>query len=125
MNDATVLLVGHCSPDAYAMRSALGSMIPGASIAFVNDQRTLTRHLPSARLLLINRALDGDFTAEDGVALIRELKPGAAAMMLVSNFAEAQAEAVAAGALPGFGKRDMYAEATRERLRAALAAPKP
>jgi hypothetical protein len=127
MPDATptVLLVGHCSPDAFALRSAVGSAVPRAAIVFANDQETLAKHAPGARLLLINRVLDGDFDAQDGVALIRELGPAAPAMMLISNVPEAQSEAAAAGALPGFGKRDMYADTTREKLRAALGVPKP
>ena len=30
-----ILLVGHCGPDAYALRSAIGGMVPGASVEFV------------------------------------------------------------------------------------------
>jgi hypothetical protein len=36
--------------------------------------------------------------------------------MLVRNFPEAQAVAVAAGAEPGFGKAEIRAAATREKL---------
>ena len=116
----SILLVGHCSPDAWAMRSALGSLIPGADVETANDQKTLERLLPQARLLLVNRVLDGRFDAEDGLEMIAQLK-GRAALMLVSNLPDAQAAAIAAGALPGFGKRDLYADETRKRLAAALA----
>ncbi len=40
--------------------------------------------------------------------------------MLVSNYADAQKEAVEAGALPGFGKADLGDGQTHERLRNAL-----
>jgi hypothetical protein len=40
--------------------------------------------------------------------------------MLVSNLPEAQAAASDLGAAPGFGKRDLYADQTRQRLKAAL-----
>ena len=43
-------------------------------------------------------------------------------MMLVSNFEDAQAEAEAAGALPGFGKTQMYDPRTRERILGAVGA---
>jgi len=44
-----------------------------------------------------------------GVDLIGELRPAhpGVAWMLVSNHADAQAAAVAAGALPGFGKSEL------------------
>ncbi len=41
--------------------------------------------------------------------------------MLISNFQDAQQEAVAAGAFPGFGKSQLYDDSTSERLRDALA----
>ena len=37
--------------------------------------------------------------------------------MLVSNFEDAQAEATAAGAEPGFGKNDLFDERTGRLLR--------
>src|SRR5579862_2059901 len=110
---ANILLVGHCIPDAYAIRSALTSMIPLAMIEFARDQAELHEKLPETDLLLINRALDGEFDTQDGVELIRTLAPLAASkarIMLVSNLPDAQAAAEAAGALPGFGKRDLYAD---------------
>jgi hypothetical protein len=41
--------------------------------------------------------------------------------MLVSNYADAQQAAVAAGALPGFGKREIGTPKVKELLRSALA----
>ena len=41
-------------------------------------------------------------------------------MMLVSNYPDAQAEAIAAGALPGFGKRELGSERVTKLLREAL-----
>jgi hypothetical protein len=40
--------------------------------------------------------------------------------MLVSNYAEAQAAALAAGAAPGFGKREIGTPKVKELLRSAL-----
>ena len=57
-------------------------------------------------LVLINRILDRDGTA--GLDVLRELGQHPAAshipLMLVSNYDDAQQAAVAAGAVPGFGK---------------------
>jgi two-component system chemotaxis response regulator CheY len=65
---------------------------------------------------------DGDGTL--GIDLIRAMKsdPQLAHLpvMLVSNFAEAQAEALALGAMPGFGKSELSSAKTRERLQAVL-----
>jgi CheY-like chemotaxis protein len=100
-------------------------MVPGAAVEFAADQAALLRSLPTARLLLINRTLDGEYDLQTGVELIRQLKdapqPPRAALMLVSNFPEAQAEALAAGAVPGFGKRDMYSPETKRRILDAIA----
>jgi two-component system chemotaxis response regulator CheY len=119
---ARILLVGHCGPDSYALRSAVGTMIPGAAVEFASDQTALDKQVTQADLLLVNRSLDGDFPADDGVELIRSLAERGAVprMMLISNYPDAQAEAQAAGALPGFGKRDMYSDETKRRLRTAL-----
>jgi two-component system chemotaxis response regulator CheY len=74
-------------------------------------------------LVLVNRILDVDGTM--GIELIRSLKsdPALAAVpvMLVSNRAESQEEAVGVGALPGFGKAELHTAAAVDRLGAALA----
>ena len=116
-----ILLVGHCIPDAYAIRSALNSLVPEAQVEFVSREDDLATTAPSS-LLLINRALDGDFEAADGVELIRSLAgdAGHPRMMLITNFPDAQAAAQSAGALPGFSKREMYAAPTKARVRSAL-----
>jgi hypothetical protein len=41
--------------------------------------------------------------------------------MLVSNYEDAQQEAVAAGAVPGFGKSALYGPLVAERVRSYLA----
>lgn len=119
-----IVLVGHCGPDSYALKAAVSRFVPDAAVVLVMDDAELERELPTADLLLINRVLDGDYALEAGVDLIRRIRASdlerKPAMMLVSNFPEAQAEAEAAGASPGFGKRDLYAESTGTKLRAAL-----
>ncbi len=60
-------------------------------------------------LVLVNRICDAD--GAPGVELIRALKSNPTTadvpVMLVSDHASAQDEAVGMGALPGFGKRDL------------------
>ena len=116
-----ILLVGHCGPDSFALRSAVWSAVDGADVKIIADRATLDREAGSAALCLVNRVLDGSFGTSDGVELIRMLaRGGGPALMLVSNYADAQEQAVAAGALQGFGKSEMSDPATIERLRESL-----
>jgi hypothetical protein len=121
LSEKTILLVGHCGPDAFMLRSAIRSLAPEAEVVMVDDAASLKSRLDSADLALVNRVLDGRFESDDGIGLIASLAPESSAkFMLVSNFAEAQERAEAAGALPGFGKSDMRSEETRRRIEAAL-----
>ncbi len=117
-----IVLVGHCGPDAFALRNAMQSIAPGAIVEAVSDEEAAYRAAMASDLLVINRLLDGDFSNPSGIELIRDiaLRGIAARLMLVSNYREAQADAETAGAVPGFGKRDMYAESTRQRVREAI-----
>ncbi len=122
-----IALVGHCGPDSFALRSAAGRTVPGVQVVFANDSRSVDAEFEASDLLLVNRVLDGEFESSAVVELIRELvaRPAArggrkAALMLVSNFADAQKDAVAAGAMPGFGKKEMNSERARDLIRAAV-----
>jgi hypothetical protein len=89
-----------------SVKAALGA----AEIASADDRTELQAELEKgADLILFNREVGYGFEPSTGVDLIRELKPKypTTRMMLVSNFPEAQAAAVAAGAVPGFGKREL------------------
>lgn len=118
------LLVGHCGPDAFALRSAVTSAAPKATVEMVNDAETLHKRLPEAKLLLVNRVLDGRFDSESGLELIQSLRQRGADVdiRLISNFSEAQQEAEAAGAATGFGKRDLYDPQTRRLIAESLGA---
>jgi len=119
-----IVLVGHCGPDAAMLRSAVRGAVADAAFESVNDDETLAGAMDGADLALVNRALDGTFSAADGVELIGRLASrrsgGRPVLMLVSNYEDAQARAVQAGAAPGFGKLAMYDDAAMERLRRAL-----
>lgn len=121
-----VYLVGHCSPDSSYLSLAIRAVAPDCAIARVNDEKGLATALQdSPDLLLINRQLDGDFAAFSGIDLIarcRQTHPQAKSM-LISNYADAQAQAIGAGAMPGFGKSELSTRKAREALASALGRP--
>ncbi len=107
----TFAVVGHCTPDAFALRTSLGSLFPGSQVMLINDDAALNDALSSTDVCLVNRELDGQFDSADGVELIRSVLSrdgGHTAIILVSNLEDAQQRAVEAGAHMGFGKRDLY-----------------
>jgi len=121
---ARVLDVGQCDPDHAAISRLLKSHF-GAEIVRacgLADTLDALRSEPFA-LVLVNRKLDADYS--DGLEIIKAIKAdplvAAVPVMLVSNYAEAHQEAVAAGALTGFGKAELARPETEEKLRAVLA----
>ena len=117
-----ILDVGNCRPDHAALRSLLETM------GFDVEQSHLTedalRRLKSEKfdLVLVNRKLDHDYS--DGTDLISSMKQDAMLrslpVMLISNYADAQTHAVELGAEYGFGKLELSARGTRERILRAL-----
>src|SRR5262245_39529157 len=118
-----ILSVGQCSMDHGSLSRFLKPLAAEVASAESADEALDHLRQGSFALVLVNRVFDA--TGEAGVEFIRQAKADAklrdVAMMLVSNFPEAQAEAVAAGALPGFGKANLRDAATLDRLRALLA----
>jgi hypothetical protein len=123
-----IALVGHCGPDSSYLRIAVSKAERDATVLMIDDDSDLKRALDDGvDLLLLNRQLDYGFDEREGVALIRKLRanyPGVKTM-LVSNYPEAQAAAVAEGALPGFGKREIGTPRVNELLRNALRQEQP
>jgi two-component system, chemotaxis family, chemotaxis protein CheY len=123
-----ILLVGHCGPDTSYLKIAVRAAAPDATIQSVNDHAHLDRALAEGvDLMLLNRELDGTFGPScgadaSGVDLIRRLKEQhpSVKFLLVSNYPDAQAAALAAGASPGFGKRDLGSAKAVESIKAAL-----
>lgn len=118
-----VLDVGQCSFDHGAIcRLVLNEF--GAQVVQTHHLDDTLARLKSEPfdLVLINRKLDADHS--DGMAIVRAIKGDAklapTPVMLVSNFAEAQAAAVAAGAEAGFGKAELDLPATRAKLQPFL-----
>ena len=124
----TFVLIGHCGPDSYLLKSAISRAVPHASIVFADDEDSMRSRLTGDFILLINRVLDGGFDTDSGVELIGRLAKSSprTVMMLISNHADAQQQALAAGAMPGFGKRALNQPRTADVLRlAAEAAASP
>ncbi len=115
-----VLLIGHCGPDASYLRIAVRSAFGDATISSAGDRAALDRAIQAGvDLILFNRELDYGFEPATGVDMIRLLKQQHPdlKMMLITNYPEVQAAAIAAGAKPGFGKRDIGSPHARELLR--------
>jgi two-component system, chemotaxis family, chemotaxis protein CheY len=126
-SSVTVALVGHCGADASSLKRFVSKVDKGASVVRVNDEASLRDSIDSAAVMLVNRALDGSLGTSSGVELIRTLASNRGnsplpALLLVSNYADAQEEAEAAGAMPGFGKSDLRGSEAASRLEAALRA---
>jgi two-component system, chemotaxis family, chemotaxis protein CheY len=123
MASPSILSVGQCGFDHTKIARHLEQAF-GARVVGVENCEEAISALRRERydLVLVNRVNDSDDAP--GVDLIRSVKaePGLAGvpMMLVSNYPEAQQEAEALGALPGFGKSDLASEKTRTRLGAIL-----
>ena len=123
LQPTTVALVGHCGFDSGSLRRMATTAFPDAKVTMVSDDDTLQKLRNPQTLLLVNRVLDGRFSAATGVELIAAQCAGDAApqAMLVSNYADAQQSALDAGALPGFGKNDVSDPGILDRLRTAFA----
>lgn len=118
-----VVLVGHCGADTAYLRIAVTGAVKNVSVVTANEETELNEVLArGADLLLVNRQLDYGFPTYEGVELIRSLKSSHSnlKMMLISNYPEAQEVAVQAGALSGFGKREIGTDRVKDLLRHAL-----
>ena len=118
-----VALVGHCGPDSSYLRMAVSKAFRDAKVVAADDDSELKQLLADGvDLLLFNRILDYGFRSDEGVDVIRELRAAYpnVKMMLVSNYEDAQEAAVQAGALPGFGKREIGTPRVTQMLREAL-----
>jgi two-component system chemotaxis response regulator CheY len=123
MSAPSVLSVGQCGFD----HAAIARHLAGSFGAKVRGADTFDEALEALRrdhydLVLVNRVNDTD--GAPGLELIGSLKatPELADLpvMLVSDRAQAQEQAQALGALPGFGKSDLRSALTRSRLAAVL-----
>lgn len=123
MPPRTVLDVGNCGPDHSNITRTLKSHFDvdvfqthagDDTLAFLRER--------SVDLILINRKLDCDYS--DGTEILKRLKAdpelAATPVMIVTNYAEQQDLAVALGAERGFGKLELQAPATLQKLNSIL-----
>jgi two-component system chemotaxis response regulator CheY len=119
-----VLSVGQCSADHGSISRLLRDQFDAAVVAADSADEALTElRRGSFDLVLVNRVFD---LGGSGLEFVRSLKADAtlqtAPVMLVSNFAGAQQQAIELGALPGFGKSSLSDPATHARLAIVLGA---
>lgn len=114
-----VVDLGNCSYDHGQIRSLIGRICDAEVVQTHNLAETvaeLEKH--PAHLVLINRQLDADHS--DGIEVLKTLKADARfasiPIMIITNYPEFQAQAESAGAEPGFGKRQLQAPETAEKL---------
>jgi CheY-like chemotaxis protein len=123
MSTKRVLSVGQCYADHSAISRTLGQHF-GAEVVPADSADEALGLLGAGpfALVLVNRVFDAD--GSSGLDLVRRLKQdpdrGGTPVMLVSNYEDAQNEAVVAGALRGFGKAALGQPHMLARLRPLL-----
>jgi CheY-like chemotaxis protein len=121
-----VLDVGNCVPDHAAIRRLLESTFQAEVVQADNSASAFAAFKTGPfDLVLVNRKLDIDYS--DGLDIIKQIKadPTLAAVpcMLITNYPDQQQLAVVAGAVPGFGKKEIHTDQTKSRLAQFLAPP--
>jgi two-component system, chemotaxis family, chemotaxis protein CheY len=118
-----VLSIGQCGPDHYSIAWTLRSEF-GAEVVPAQDAAEAEMLLAKGEfvLVLVNRVLDSDRSS--GMEIVKKLRESPTQsripVMLVSNYPDAHQQAVAHGALPGFGKAELGDADVIERLRPLL-----
>ena len=118
-----VLDVGQCGYDHGQISRAIESEFDATVSAAHSGPDALAQLRDGTfDLVLINRLLDRD--GSSGMDILGKIKadPALAAIpvMLVSNYADAQSAAVAAGAVAGFGKNDLRSTVALDKVRPYL-----
>lgn len=123
MGHRRVLSVGQCALDSGSIGRLMEQEL-GATVQRSETAGDAVAKLKAGQydLVLVNRVFDAD--GDSGLALIEQIKQDDALqrvpVMLVSNYADAQEQAVALGALHGFGKAALGQPETKDRLLAVL-----
>jgi len=118
-----VLTVGNCAYDHGNLATMTRSHFQAEILAAANADEALTTLAQGHfDLVLINRLLENDRSS--GVELIGRIKADPALsqvpLMLISNFADAQQQAIDAGARPGFSKKQLGTPETIAKLKPLL-----
>ena len=118
-----VLDVGNCDPDHSSIKRLLEQQFDVELVRAHGRDDALKQWSSSEfDLVLVNRLMDRD--GSSGLAIIEELcgdEARTAPVMMITNFADHQERAVAAGAVPGFGKAALNESATIDKLAKHLA----
>jgi CheY-like chemotaxis protein len=114
-----VLSVGQCYADQYTITRFLRDTFGAEVIAADSTRQALDQaRRETFTLILVNRVFDAD--GSSGLEFIQTVKADeqlrAVPIMLVSNYDDAQAQAVQAGAVHGFGKAALSHPQTMARL---------
>jgi two-component system chemotaxis response regulator CheY len=102
-----ILSIGNCSYDHSTLAAALKKnfQVDVHAVETADEATKAVKESPFD-LIVVNRLFDRN--GESGIELIKRLKATMKTpMMLISNYPEYQEEAVAAGAVPGFGKKQV------------------
>ncbi|MFM7316703.1 MAG: hypothetical protein ACKO5E_07120 [bacterium] len=125
-NQRLVISVGQCGYDNSRLQILIRSIDPDLIFQATDTAQEAFQLMKSkagqTALLLVNRVFDAD--GASGLGLIQEITRDSQAahppVMLVSNYEDAQASAIAHGALPGFGKSSLGHAETANRIKSAL-----
>jgi len=114
-----VLDVGNCGPDHAAIRRLIEDHFAANVVQAHHADETLALlREETFHLVLVNRKLDLDHS--DGLGIIERIKADAqlrhVPVMMVTNYAEHQQQAIQAGAEPGFGKLALQDPSTVKNL---------
>jgi CheY-like chemotaxis protein len=118
-----VLDVGQCGPDHASLSRFLTSHFDvDVDRAHHLDDTLSKLRDQSYDLVMINRKLDIDHS--EGMDILKTIKSDPklkhTPVVLISNYADAQEAAIAAGAEPGFGKAELRSSKSKERVTAIL-----
>ena len=119
----TVVDCGNCGPDYNSIRKLVQSQFDAVVLQTHGLQETLeVLAQRPVDLITVNRKLDRDYS--DGLEVIRGIKAdprfASIPVMLITNYEEHQQEAMAVGAVRGFGKLAINDPATAELLQPYL-----
>lgn len=116
-----VLDVGNCNYDHGKISQMLQQKF-GAEVLTADSASETLERLAREKfdLVLVNRKLDHDYS--DGIEVIKLIKQhpefSTIPVMMITNYPEHQQQAVAIGAIHGFGKLELAKPETHQRLNA-------
>ncbi len=126
-NKPRVLDVGQCDYDHGHIRQLLATSFEAdVQRSHSIDDAINSLHESNFDLVLVNRIFDRG--GAEGLDLVKQMKSDDAIsnvpVMIISNYADAQEKAVAAGAVRGFGKSALTDRQTLELLSEVLKSPR-